>query len=265
MKYAINCSILFKELPLLERPQAAKDAGFDAVEFWWPFDTAEPNAGEVDEFVNAIKDSGVQLIGLNFFAGDMPAGDRGLISWVERQAEFKANVPVVMEIGKRTGCQAFNALYGNRQDGVDEQTQDDIALENLGFAAKAAKQLQGTILVEPVSGSPAYPLKKGKDAIDVIKNVEHKFGCDNVGFLADLYHLAANGDDVDAAIRNFTGRTAHCQIADSPGRGEPGTGELPLQKYLDEMAKLGYDGWVALEYNPTVETAKSFGQLPTLR
>ncbi|HEX7147761.1 MAG TPA: hydroxypyruvate isomerase, partial [Actinomycetota bacterium] len=84
LPYEVNCSILFTELPLLERPAAAREAGFDAVEFWWPFATAVPSDREVDEFVGAVGDAGVRLAGLNFFAGDMPGGDRGLVSWPAR-------------------------------------------------------------------------------------------------------------------------------------------------------------------------------------
>ena len=115
MKYAVNCSILFTELPLLERPAAAKAAGFDFVEFWWPWDRAVPTDEEVDAFVAALKDADVQLIGLNLFAGDMPGGDRGLVSWIARAEEFEANLPVVVRIAKATGCQTFNALYGLRR------------------------------------------------------------------------------------------------------------------------------------------------------
>ena len=115
-RYTVNGSILLTDLPLLERPAAIKAAGFDAAEFWWPFAEAEPAQGDVDAFVTAITDAGIALTGLNFFAGDMPAGDRGLVSWKSRQAEFRANIPVVVGIGERLGCRAFNALYGLRND-----------------------------------------------------------------------------------------------------------------------------------------------------
>lgn len=110
MTYTVNCSILLTELPLLERPAAAKAAGFDAVEFWWPFATAVPADADVDAFVSAIRDAGVQLTGLNFFAGDMPAGDRGLVSWPARSAEFRDNLAVVAGIGDALGTKGFNAL-----------------------------------------------------------------------------------------------------------------------------------------------------------
>ena len=110
MTYTVNCSILLTELPLWERPAAAKAAGFDAVEFWWPFETSVPTDVEVARFENAITDAGVQLTGLNFNAGDMPGGDRGLVSWPARSTEFQDNIDVVAGIGERLGCKAFNAL-----------------------------------------------------------------------------------------------------------------------------------------------------------
>lgn len=114
IRFTVNCSILFTDIPLLERPAAARAAGFDGVEFWWPFDTALPPDGDVNDFEQAITDAGVQLTGLNFCAGNMAGGDRGLLSWPSRSQEFRDNVDVVAGIGERLGCQGFNALYGNR-------------------------------------------------------------------------------------------------------------------------------------------------------
>lgn len=264
MKYGVNCSIMFTELPVNQRAAAAKAAGFDAVEFWWPFTEAAPAQSEIDEFVASIQDAGVQLIGLNFFAGDMPGGDRGLVSWVARRDEFRANVPVVIEIGRRLGCRAFNALYGNRRPGEDPVAQDELAVENLAFAAAAAAEIGATVLVEPVSGSPDYPLKTAADVAAVIERVREHSGASNVGFLCDIYHLATNGDDVEQVCRTQGANSAHVQIADAPGRGEPGTGELDLSGLLTALHDSGYDGWVALEYKPTVPTAESFSQLPQL-
>lgn len=263
MKYAVNCSILFTELPLLERPAAAKAAGFEAVEFWWPWPVAVPSDDEIDEFIAAVKDAGVQLIGLNLFAGDMPGGERGIVSSVSRRQEFLDNVPVAMRIGKELGCKAFNALYGLRQEGVEDSDADMVALENLVYAAQSAAKIDGVILVEPVSGAENYPLKTAQDVREVCQSARRE-GALNVGFLCDLYHLAVNGDDVRNVAKTMGAEAAHVQIADAPGRGEPGTGDLPLQELLDMLAAGGYDGWVALEYKPTVASAESFGALPTL-
>ena len=267
LRYEVNCSILFTELPLLQRPTAAKAAGFDAVEFWWPFPGAVPTDREADEFASALGDAGVQLVGLNFFAGDMPAGDRGLVSWIGRETEFRDNIQAVAGLGDRLGCRAFNALYGNREDDRSAPAQDELATANLRLAADEVARIGGTVLIEPVSGAPRYPLLTADDAAAAVART----GRENIGVLADLYHLAVNGDDVDAAIDRYAPNgsgpvIAHVQIADAPGRGEPGSGSLALDQQLDRLQNNGYSGWIGLEYKPTTaSTADSFGWLPVDR
>ena len=265
LRYAVNCSILFTEQPLLERPAAAAEAGFDAVEFWWPFPDAVPGDQDVDAFVSAVRNAGVQLIGLNFAAGDMPGGDRGLVSWPARAGEFRDSVDVAVGIAQQLGCRAFNALYGNRLDGVHPAAQDELGAEQLAVAARAVAPIGGTVLVEPVSGAPRYPLLTAADVLAVLNRVGEEHGVGNAGLLADLYHLAVNGDDVDKVIADSTDRIAHVQIADAPGRGEPGTGTLPLDRQLGELEAAGYRGWVALEYKPSATTATSLDWLPRSR
>jgi hydroxypyruvate isomerase len=263
VRYDVNLSMLFTELPLLERPAAAAAAGFAGVEFWWPFDRAVPSDRDADAFVAAVADAGVQLVGLNFFAGDMPGGDRGLVSWPARSPEFGDNVDVTVGIGERLGCRAFNALYGNRVDGVPSQLQDDLAVENLALAARAAQRVHGTVLVEPVSGAPRYPLRTAQDVVGVLDRVAAQQGVTNLGLLCDLYHLAVNGEDLDGVITRYADRVAHVQIADAPGRGEPGTGEIDLERHLDQLTAAGYDGWVGLEYKPSGgDTEASLAWLP---
>ena len=255
---------MFTELALLERPQAAKQTGFDAVEFWWPWAVAVPSDAEVEEFVTAVTSADVQLVGLNFFAGDMAGGDRGLVSWPARSGEFKDNIDVTVALGERLGCRAFNALYGNRVDDSTPEEQDNLAAENIVLAAKAAQRIGGTVLVEPVSGAPRYPLLTAAEARQVIDRASAE-GADNVRLLFDVYHLAVNGDDVEAAIDASAGRIGHVQIADAPGRNEPGTGTLDIDYYLGRLAATGYDGWVGLEYKPSGKSADSFGWLPRER
>jgi hydroxypyruvate isomerase len=264
-RFDVNLSILFTELPPLERPAAARAAGFEAVEWWWPFAVAVPPDREVDAFVAANKDAGVALAGLNFFAGDMPGGDRGLVSWPARAAEFRDNVELTVEVGRRLGCRAFNALYGNRVDGASAEEQDDLATGQLALAAAAAGRVDGVVLVEAVSGAPRYPLKTAADAVGAIDRVERETGAANLRFLCDLYHLAVNGDDLDKTIERYSDRIGHVQIADVPGRNEPGTGSLDLDRLLGELAAAGYDGWVGLEYKPSGASADSFGWLPRER
>ncbi|MDQ0821297.1 hydroxypyruvate isomerase [Arthrobacter sp. V4I6] len=255
MTYSVNCSILLTELPLLQRPAAAKAAGFDAVEFWWPFDTSVPGDAHVTAFERAITDAGVQLTGLNFNAGNMPGGDRGLVSWPSRSAEFLDNIDAVAGIGAHLGCKAFNALYGNRIDGESAEKQDAVGAENLAAAAAGIARIGGTVLLEPVSGAPRYPLLTAADVLDVIARVKAESGMENVKLLADFYHLAVNGDDVAAVIENHAKDFGHIQIADSPGRGAPGSGDLPLGEWIERSRELGYAGYTGLEYKEPAETA----------
>jgi hydroxypyruvate isomerase len=258
--YTVNCSILFTELPLLERPRAARAAGFDAVEFWWPFDSPTPPDADVDAFTGAIQEAGVRLSGLNFAAGDMPRGDRGILSDPAMTAAFHDNVDTAVGIAETLGTRAFNALYGNRDENVSAAVQDQVASANLAFAGAAAQRIGAIVLIEPVSGAPRYPIKTAADAVGVIDQVRDEHGTTNLRLLADLYHLSVNGDDVRAALGAYRDRIGHVQIADAPGRGEPGTGELPLGSYLDDLLAPGYRGYIGLEYKPT--RSDTFDWLP---
>ena len=249
MSYTVNCSILLTELPLLERAQAVRAAGFDAAEFWWPFASSTPDAAEIEAFETSLREAGVRLTGLNFNAGDMPGGERGLVSLPDREQEFIDNLEVVAGIGERTGCRHFNALYGLRDERYSAQAQDDHAVRMLRAAADAVAPIGGTVLVEPVSGAEAYPLKTAADALAVISKVDR----DNVRLLADFFHLAANGDDVPSVIEQHAAEFGHVQIADFPGRGAPGTGDLPLGEWITRSRELGYDGPIGLEYKQAEE------------
>jgi hydroxypyruvate isomerase len=126
-----------------------------------------------------------------------------------------------------------------------------VATENLAYAAAAAEHIGATVLVEPVSGAPQYPLKTAADVIRVIDRVAAEHGTTNLRLLADVYHLDVNGDDTSAAIREHGSRIGHVQIADAPGRGEPGTGQLALANQLQEILDGGYTGYFGLEYKAT--------------
>ena len=262
LRYLVNCSLLFTELPLLERPAAAREAGFDAVEFWWPFSSAQPGDPEVTAFVTAVRDAGVQLVGLNVAAGDMPGGDRGLVSWPGRQREFLDSVDVAVGVADQLGTRAFNALYGNRLDAHSDQEQDEVAVANLAAACAAAQAVDAVVLLEPVSGAPRYPLRTADDVAAVIARVQSQTGATDLRLLADLYHLSVNGDDVEAALHRHAALIGHVQIADAPGRHEPGTGDLPLREHLSTLSGLGYTGWVSLEYVPATSTTEGLSWLP---
>jgi hydroxypyruvate isomerase len=187
-----------------------------------------------------------------------------VLSVPNRSQQFRDNIDVAVGIGRELGVSAFNALYGNRIDGVPAHEQDELADANLVLAAQAAAPIDALVLVEPVSGPKPYPLRTASDVAAVLARVRAQ-GAGNVGMLADLYHLASNGDDLDDVIARYTDSIAHVQIADAPGRGEPGSGDLDLDRYLQLLEEHGYRGWVALEYKPTTSTLDSLHWLPRER
>ncbi|RST11326.1 hydroxypyruvate isomerase [Streptomyces sp. WAC05374] len=266
-RFNVNLSILFTELPLLERPAAAAAAGFTAVELWWPWiETPTPDQSELDALKKALDDAGTKLVGLNFYAGQLPGPDRGALSVPGEESDrFRANIDVAADFAASVGCKALNALYGNRVDGVDPAVQDELALENLVLAARAADRIGATLLIETLNKpeSPRYPLVSAPAAIEVVDKVNAATGLGNAKFLLDIYHLSMNGEDVGQVIEAYAAKTGHVQIADNPGRGAPGTGSLPLEELLDQLAKAGYQGWVGLEYKAGDRpSAESFDWLP---
>ena len=262
LRFDVNCSILFTELPLLKRPAAARSAGFDAVEFWWPFAEPVPQDREVDSFVEALGDAGVRLVLLNFVAGDMAAGERGLLSLPAGSAAFRDNIDVCAGIAERTGCGVLNALYGNRADGVPAQQQEELATENLALAAAAAARAGATVVVESLNSydSPRAAIVSSQRALAVIGAVRAG-GVTNIAFLADLYHLGRMGEDLAGTLARDAGDIAHVQIADVPDRGAPGTGQLDYEALFGQLAAQGYPGWIGCEYKPSdpADSSTSFG------
>jgi hydroxypyruvate isomerase len=177
---------------------------------------------------------------------------------------------VAIEIGRRTGCRSFNALYGNRIEDADPVFQDELAVANLDLASRAAASIGGTVLIEALNAveSPLYPLVSTQAALDVIERTEEQTGATNLALLLDLYHMARMGEDLDVTIGKHAGRLGHVQIADVPDRGAPGSGGLPYRALLAALETAEYRveeglGSIGLEYKPTNGvSADSFTWLP---
>ncbi|WP_405010675.1 TIM barrel protein [Kitasatospora sp. NBC_01539] len=263
--YTVNLSILFGELPLLERPAAAAAAGFTAAELWWPFgEEHDPAPADLDALRAAFTGAGVQLTGLNLL-DDLVRGGRGTLSLPAESDRFLANVPVAAALAGSLGATALNALYGNRVAGTDPAVQDALALDNLAFAAQAAHGIGAVLLVEALNRdeSPDYPLVSAAAAVEVVDRVNAATGLGNARLLCDLYHLAKNGEDLPAVIDTYADRIGHVQIADNPGRNEPGTGSLDTEDLLARLTAAGYTGRIGLEYRPANgASADAFGWLP---
>lgn len=258
MRFCPNLSMLFKEVDFVERFPRAASAGFAGVEFWWP------SGEDLDQVETAIKDAGLEVALFNFDAGDMPNGDRGLASDPDRKPQFRDNVPVALELARAVGCPRLNALVGLELDGVDRDDQLALAADNVGWAADQAAEHGIEVMIEAVNTfeNGPYLLSTTSAAADFVERV----GRDNVKLQYDAYHMQRMEGNVVATLRDRIGTIRHIQIADSPDRGEPGSGELNYRYIFAALAELPYDGWVGLEYKPTTETTEeSFIWLPEER
>jgi hydroxypyruvate isomerase len=255
VRFAANISILFREAPFLDRFERAKAAGFTAVEFWWP-------AGEqLDEVATAAADAGLTVELINFDAGDMPGGDRGLVCDPERQQVFRDNVPVALEFARRLDCRRLNALLGHERSPEQREEQLTLARENIAWAADQAAEVGAQVLIEAVNTfeNGPYLLHTTRQAADFIESV----GRPNVKLQYDAYHMQRMEGNLTVTLDAHWPLIGHIQIADVPGRGEPGTGEINYPFLLGHLARKGYAGYVGLEYRPSTERPEdSLGWLP---
>lgn len=248
MRYAANVSLLFAEEDFLDRFERATAAGLSAVEFWWP--PANPS-----DVIAAVGHAGLEVAVLNFDAGNMAAGDRGLLSDPARQAGFRANVPVALALAAAVGCMRLNALVGLALPGFERARQIDLAVRNVQWAADRAAPQGAEVLIEPLNlfENGPYLLGGTSEGLTFLDRV----GRDNVRLQYDAYHMQRMEGNIVDTLRRHIGRIGHVQIADSPGRGQPGTGEINYDYVLGELEALGYDGYVGMEYRPTGTTEDS--------
>jgi hydroxypyruvate isomerase len=257
MRFSANLSFLFKDVPFIERFARARAAGFAAVEFMWP------GLGELDAVQRAVADAGLEVALFNFDAGDMAAGDRGLLSDPDRQARFRENVPLALELAGRIGCTRLNALVGVRRPELEIETQLELARDNVAWAAEQASSQGASIMIEAVNSyeNGPYLLDTTAKAIGFLDAV----AADNVALQYDVYHMQRMEGNLAHTITRLLGRIGHVQIADPPSRGEPGTGEINYRFVLGLLERGGYAGWVGLEYNPsTATTEESLGWMKKL-
>jgi hydroxypyruvate isomerase len=262
LELVANVSLLFAEVPLHERFRAAADAGFQGAELWWPFDGPVPPEAEVERLLAAVAASGIPLRGMNLWAGDMAGGERGVLSQPTRSIEFEASLRVAAHIAAETGCRVFNALYGQRLASESPEVQDATAVDNLALAVRMLGATGRTVLLEPLSVglNGDYPIVTAADALAVIAQVRERSNRnDGIALLFDTFHLTNNGEDLLAVIRAAGSAIGHVQLADAPGRGEPGSGAIGFPPVLEALVAAGYPGAVAAEYVPSAATVDTLG------
>jgi hydroxypyruvate isomerase len=250
-KFAANLTLLFNEVPFLDRFERAARAGFKAVEFLFPY--AYP-AADIKARLDA---NGLQLVLHNLPAGDWDAGERGIACHPERVAEFRDGVGRAIDYARALGVPQLNCLAGKVPAGVDETALRRTFVANLRYAAAELAKAKLRLLIEPINtyDIPGFYLTRSAQAISILDEV----GADNAFLQYDIYHAQRMEGELAATAKKLLPRIAHIQLADNPGRNEPGTGEINypfLFRWLDEI---GYTGWIGCEYKPKTDTAAGLG------
>ncbi|HEY0297301.1 MAG TPA: TIM barrel protein [Bordetella sp.] len=247
-KFAANITMMFTEMPLLDRIDAAARMGFEAIECSQPY---EADAGE---FAARARSAGIAVALLNFPAGDWSAGERGLACHPGRLADFRASVEAGISFAKQCGASRMNCLAGVVPAGIDDAAARETLVSNLRHAAAELGNAGMDLLVEPINryDLPGYAVAGSSGAIEVLDAV----GAPNAFLQYDVYHMQRMEGELAATLQRLIGRIGHVQIADTPGRHEPGTGEINYRFLLPWLDHIGYQGWVGCEYVPKAGTEK---------
>jgi hydroxypyruvate isomerase len=248
-RFSANISMLFKELEFPERFEAAAQTGFKAVEIQFPY------AWDKGQLARIAQHVGVEVVLINIPAGDPEKGDRGIGCLPSRMREFRDAVGKAIEYARELGCKQMNCLAGVAPSGVAHDLLHATYVSNLRYAANELALAEMTLLVEPISthAVPGFFLSRSAEALALIDEVD----ADNLKLQYDLFHMRIMGDDLAKTIEANLGRIGHMQIADVPGRHEPGTGEIDFPPLFDLIDRLGYKGWIGAEYIPTGKIADS--------
>jgi hydroxypyruvate isomerase len=256
-RFAANLSMLFTELPFLERFRAAAEAGFGAVEFMFPYEfTARDIAA-------ALKDNGLELVLHNLPAGDWGGGDRGIACQPDRVAEFRDGVMKAIEYADPLGAPQLNCLAGIAPAGVTAERARGVLVENLQYAAEKLKAAKIGLLLEPVNSRdvPGFFVDRPSLGLSILAAT----GAKNLKLQYDIYHAQVMEGDLVSTIEREFDRIGHIQVADNPGRHEPGTGEINYPFVFRRIDELGYNGWIGCEYKPLAATKAGLSWLPPYR
>lgn len=250
-KFAANLTMLFTERPFLDRFEPAAKAGFDAVEFLFPY------AFETAEIRRRLDANGLKLVLHNLPAGDWDAGERGIACHPDRQAEFRDGVMRAIDVATALGTPRLNCLVGKAPAGVEAATLRRTLVDNLRFAAAELNKAGLKLLVEPINrfDIPGFLLNRTDDAVALLDEV----AAANAYVQYDIYHAQRTEGEIAATLAQHFSRIDHIQLADNPGRHEPGTGELNWDFLFRHIDRLGYSGYIGCEYKPLSTTEAGLG------
>ena len=252
-KFAANLTMLYGELDFLERFAAAARAGFTGVEYLFPYAFGEAQLAE------RLHAAGLTQVLFNLPAGDWAAGERGIAALPDRADEFRAGVPRAIAYAHALGCKQVNCLAGKVPAGADPQRVRTTFVSNVRFAAQALADAGITLLIEPVNTRdiPGFYLSTSAQALAIMDDV----GSDNLKLQYDIYHMQRMEGELAGTIEANLPRIGHIQLADNPGRHEPGTGEINYPFLFELFERIGYRGWIGCEYVPRTTTDDGLGWL----
>jgi hydroxypyruvate isomerase len=255
-KFSANLSMLFTEHGFLDRFDAAAAAGFTAVEYVGPYEHAP------DVVADRLRRNGLVQALFNLPAGDWGKGERGIAVLPDRVEEFRAGIDTAIAYAHALGCTQVNCLAGIAPEGADPKKLEDLFVDNLKFAADRLEKAGVKLLVEAINTRdiPGFFLNHSDQALAIMDRV----GSQNLYFQYDIYHMQVMEGDLARTIEAHLPRIAHIQIADNPGRNEPGTGEINFPFLFRHLDRIGYSGWVGAEYKPKGATGAGLGWMKAL-
>lgn len=247
-RFAANLTMLFTDLPFLQRFEAAAKAGFEAVEFLFPYDF------KANEIAAALRENGLTLVLHNLPSGDWAKGERGIACLPDRVDEFKSGVAQAMDYAQALGCRQVNCLSGKLALGVSHDMARRVLLDNLRYAAERLESAGIGLLLEPVNSRdvPGFFVDRPSFGFSLLAEA----GIGNLKLQYDVYHAQVMEGDLAGTIERQLANIGHIQIADNPGRHEPGTGEINYPYLFRRLDELGYGGWIGCEYVPAAGTAE---------
>jgi hydroxypyruvate isomerase len=252
-RFAANLTMMFTEVPFLDRFELAAKAGFKAVEFLFPY------AFEPQQIRQRLDDNGLILVLHNLPAGNWDAGERGIACLPDRTQEFRAGVDRAIGYAQALGVGQLNCLAGKAPAGAADEVLRATFVENLAFAASALSGAGLRLLIEPINtfDIPGFYLNRTTQAAGILVEV----GAENAFIQYDIYHAQRMEGELAATVQKYLPRIGHIQLADNPGRNEPGTGEINYPFLFAHLDRIGYSGWIGCEYKPATTTEAGLGWL----